>query len=68
METVPGFGRAFLSGHTLGLILDAAVIGLGAVMPAGILAAISPVRFIANGFLIPLLFPICVCALELKKT
>lgn len=53
---------------TLGLILDAAVIGLGAVMPAGILAAVSPVRFIAHGLLIPLLFPICGYALGLNKT
>ncbi len=52
---------------TLGLILDAAVIGMGSFMNEGILKAISPVRFIAHGILIPLLFPICGYALELKK-
>lgn len=52
---------------TLGLILDAAVIGMGSFMNEGILKAISPVRLIAHGILIPLLFPICGYALELKK-
>lgn len=52
---------------TLGLILDAAVIGLGSVLPSDILRAISPVRFMAHGVLIPLLFPICAYALDLKK-
>lgn len=52
---------------TLGLILDAAVIGLGALLPAGILSAVSPLRFIAHGLLIPLLFPICGYALDLGK-
>lgn len=52
---------------TLGLILDAAVIGLGAWLPGETLRAVSPVRFIAHGLLIPLLFPICGYALELKK-
>ena len=59
---------AFWSGVlTLGLILDAAIIGLGSVLPQATLAAISPVRFIAHGLLIPLLFPICGYALNLKK-
>ena len=52
---------------TAGLILDAVTIGLGSVLNAGILKAISPVRFIAHGILIPLLFPVCGYALELKK-
>ena len=52
---------------TLGLILDAAIIGLGSVMPPETLQAISPARFIAHGLLIPLLFPICGYALNFKK-
>ena len=52
---------------TLGLILDAAIIGLGAVLPQNVLAAVSPVRFVAHGLLIPLIFPICGYALRLKK-
>ncbi len=52
---------------TLGLILDAAIIGLGFVLTPETLAAVSPVRFIAHGLLIPLLFPICGYALNLKK-
>lgn len=52
---------------TLGLILDAAIIGLGSVLQETVLAAISPARFIAHGFLIPLIFPICGYALDLKK-
>lgn len=52
---------------TLGLILDAAIIGLGSVLTPETLAAVSPARFIAHGLLIPLLFPICGYALNLKK-
>ena len=52
---------------TLGLILDAALIGLGTTLPADVLRAVSPVRFIAHGLLIPLLFPVCGYALKLKK-
>ncbi len=52
---------------TLGLILDAALIGLGTALPADVLRAVSPVRFIAHGLLIPLLFPVCGYALKLKK-
>lgn len=52
---------------TLGLILDAIVIGLGSVLSESILAAISPARFIAHGLLIPLIFPICGYAIGLKK-
>ena len=59
---------ALLSGVlTLGLIVDAAIIGLGSALPQATLAAISPVRFIAHGLLIPLLFPICGYALNLNK-
>ena len=53
---------------TLGLILDAVIIGLGTCLETGTLKAISPVRFIAHGILIPLLFPICGYALGFKKT
>ena len=52
---------------TMGLILDAALIGLGTSLPADVLRTVSPVRFIAHGLLIPLLFPICGYALKLKK-
>ena len=52
---------------TMGLVLDAALIGLGTSLPADVLRAVSPVRFIAHGLLIPLLFPICGYALKLKK-
>lgn len=59
---------ALLSGVlTLGLVLDAAIIGLGSSLSAETLAAISPTRFIAHGILIPLLFPICGYALNLKR-
>ena len=52
---------------TVGLVIDAALIGLGVFMPEKAIMAVSPVRFIAHGFLIPLLFPICGYALKLKK-
>ena len=52
---------------TIGLIMDAAIIGLGAVLPESTLIAISPARFIAHGLLIPLIFPICAYALKVKK-
>ena len=59
---------AFWSGvMTLGLILDAALIGLGSVLDPDTLAAVSPVRFLAHGLLIPLLLPICGYALRWKK-
>ncbi len=50
-----------------GLILDAVIIGLGSVVQQEVLRTISPARFIAHGVLIPLLFPICGYALDLKK-
>ena len=60
---------AFWAGvMTLGLILDAALIGLGTVLDPTTLAAVSPVRFIAHGLLIPLLLPICGYALRWKKS
>lgn len=59
---------ALLSGVlTLGLVLDAAIIGLGSSLSAEALQTISPARFIAHGLLIPLLFPICGYALNLKR-
>ena len=59
---------AFWSGVlTLGLILDAAIIGLGSVLPQSTLSEISPIRFIAHGLLIPLLFPICAYAMNFRK-
>ncbi|MDO4836324.1 MAG: hypothetical protein Q4B07_07745 [Clostridia bacterium] len=52
---------------TLGLILDAAIIGLGSILTPEALETVSPVRFIAHGLLIPLLFPICGYALNFRK-
>ena len=52
---------------SVGLILDAVIIGPGSMMQPEVLKVISPVRFIAHGVLIPLLFPICGYALGFKK-
>lgn len=52
---------------TLGLIVDAIVIGLGAVLPNDILLILSRIRFVAHGVLIPLIFPICGYALNAKQ-
>ena len=52
---------------TLGLILDAALIGLGSLLTPEALQTVSPVRFIAHGLLIPLLFPILGYALNFRK-
>ena len=52
---------------TLGLILDAALIGLGSLLTPEALETVSPVRFIAHGLLIPLLFPIMGYALNFRK-
>ncbi len=52
---------------TVGLFLDAAIIGLGAVLKGDALAGISRIRFFSHGLLIPLLFPICAYALRWKK-
>ena len=52
----------------LGLFYDALILSLGTVLPDGpMLAALSRVRFVAHGALIPLLFPICAYALTEKK-
>lgn len=53
---------------TIGLIIDALLIGLGSVLSEGLLALLSPIRFIAHGLLIPLLFPVCGYALNLKES
>lgn len=53
---------------TVGLFYDALILSLGTVVPAGgLLQTVSQLRFISHGALIPLLFPICSCALGLKK-
>ena len=52
---------------TLGLILDAAIIGLGSLLTPEALQRLSPLRFIAHGLLIPLLLPICGYALNFRK-
>ncbi|MCQ2413079.1 MAG: hypothetical protein MJ057_09035 [Sphaerochaetaceae bacterium] len=52
---------------TIGLFLDAFIIGLGAFVNIEALRAISRIRFISHGVLIPLLFAICSLALDLKK-
>ena len=62
-EPVPFLGGIL----TAGLILDAAVIGLGSVLPESVLASVSPARFVAHGLLIPLILPICAYAMKLKK-
>ncbi len=53
----------------LGLFYDALILSLGTVMQAGpALAALSRMRYVAHGALIPLLFPICAYALNFNKT
>ncbi len=53
----------------LGLFYDALILSLGTVLPGGpALSALSRMRFVAHGALIPLLFPICACALNFNKT
>jgi len=52
----------------LGLFYDALILSLGGVMgdsPA--LTALSRMRFVAHGALIPLLFPICAYALDFRR-
>ena len=52
-----------------GLFYDALILSLGTVLPAGpALAALSRMRYVAHGALIPLLFPICAYALDFNKT
>lgn len=52
---------------TLGLILDAAIIAIGSILTPEALKTVSPIRFVAHGLLIPLIFPICGYALNFKK-
>ncbi len=58
----------FMALITTGLFLDALGITLGSVVTGNALIAISRVRFIAHGLLIPLLFPICAYALNFNGT
>lgn len=50
----------------IGLFVDALFIVLGAVVPGGPPEAVSHIRFISHGVLIPLMFPICGYGLKLK--
>ena len=43
----------------LGLTFDGAVMALGAVLPAGLLAGLSRARFVCHGLLIPLMIAVC---------
>ena len=53
---------------TVGLFYDALILSLGSVLGAGsLLRGLSQFRFVAHGGLIPLLFPICACALDLPR-
>lgn len=53
----------------LGLFYDALILSLGTLMQGGpALAALSRMRYVAHGALIPLLFPICAYALDFSKT
>ena len=53
----------------LGLFYDALILSLGTLMQGGpALAALSRMRYVAHGALIPLLFPICAYALDFNKT
>ena len=51
----------------MGLCYDALVISLGSVLEGPVLAALSQLRFVSHGGLIPLLFPICAYALRLNR-
>lgn len=54
---------------TIGLFYDSLILSLGEILPGGAaLAAISRLRYVSHGALIPLIFPICAYALELGKT
>ena len=51
----------------LGIGYDALILSLGTVLRDGpALAALSRLRYVAHGALIPLLFPICAYALDLR--
>lgn len=52
---------------TFGLFFDAFIIALGTIFSAESMAVVSRFRFITHGVLIPLLFPICAEALNLKR-
>lgn len=52
---------------TVGLFYDAFIIGLGAFVDASAMKALSQIRFISHGLLIPLLFVVCSLSLDLKK-
>ena len=53
----------------LGLFYDALILSLGTLLPGGpALTALSRLRYVAHGALIPLLFPICAYALDFNKT
>lgn len=53
----------------LGLFYDALILACGTVLREGaLLSALSRFRFVFHGALIPLLFPICACALNFNKT
>ena len=49
---------------TTGLFLDALGISLGSVLKGTVMTAVSRIRFVSHGLLIPLLFPICAYALD----
>ena len=51
----------------IGLFIDALFISLGTLLPQEIILKVSPIRFIAHGSLIPLIFPICGYGLKLKE-
>ena len=53
---------------TVGLVVDAFLIGIGKFLPNGPIEGLSRVRFICHGALIPLIFPICGYGLRLKKS
>jgi len=48
---------------TTGLFADALGISLGSVLTGEVMTAVSRIRFISHGLLIPLLFPVCAYAL-----
>ena len=52
---------------SVGLVVDAFLIGLGKFLPNGPIEGLSRVRFICHGALIPLIFPICGYGLRLKR-
>ena len=53
----------------LGLFYDALILSLGTLMQGGpLLAALSRMRYVAHGALIPLLFAICAYALDFNRT